>query len=229
MTSRSWYGVAVLVLFAGIGAAVWTMLSGLSGLDSALTRIVVPGSRVLTLNEAGAYTIYHEYESVIDGLRERVARYSGKSLADMTAVQIKIAEAGACIDTARRVMRHHCQTAQTLAEQGDVPDLLLKATWRRDGAFSAGLCERAVDVLFKLGGGGALFDDHPLQRAFVAEQAAQCGMCMNGMIMGAKALLDKNPNPSTAQIKDALDGNLCRCSSHLRVIRAIQRAARERV
>jgi 3-hydroxy-9,10-secoandrosta-1,3,5(10)-triene-9,17-dione monooxygenase len=118
------------------------------------------------------------YESVIDGLRGRLARYSGKSLADMTAVQIKIAEAGACIDTARRVMRDHCQTAQTLAERGEVPDLLLKATWRRDGAFTAELCERAVDVLFKLGGGGALFDDHPLQRAFRDEHAATAHISM---------------------------------------------------
>jgi 3-hydroxy-9,10-secoandrosta-1,3,5(10)-triene-9,17-dione monooxygenase len=118
------------------------------------------------------------YESVIDGLRGRLARYSGKSLADMTAVQIKIAEAGACIDTARRVMRDHCQTAQTLAERGEVPDLLLKATWRRDGAFSAELCERAVDVLFKVGGGGALFDDHPLQRAFRDVHAATAHISM---------------------------------------------------
>ena len=118
------------------------------------------------------------YESVIDGLRGRVARYSGKSLADMTAVQIKIAEAGACIDTARQVMRDHCQTAQTLAERGEVPDLLLKATWRRDGAFSAGLCERAVDVLFKLGGGSALFDEHPLQRAFRDVHAATAHISM---------------------------------------------------
>ena len=57
---------------------------------------------------------------VIDGLRGRAARYSGKSLADMTAVQIKIAEAGACIDTARRVMRDHCQTAQALAVVSEV-------------------------------------------------------------------------------------------------------------
>jgi len=118
------------------------------------------------------------YESVIDGLRGRVARYSGKSLADMTAVQIKIAEAGACIDTARRMMRDHCQTAQALAERGEVPDLLTKATWRRDGAFTAGLCERAVDVLFKTGGGGALFDDHPLQRAFRDVHAATAHISM---------------------------------------------------
>ena len=51
---------------------------------------------------------------------------------------------------------------------------------------------------------------------------------MNGMILTAKVLLDKNPNPSAGQIKDALNGNLCRCASHLRVVRAVQRAARER-
>jgi 3-hydroxy-9,10-secoandrosta-1,3,5(10)-triene-9,17-dione monooxygenase len=118
------------------------------------------------------------YESAIEGLRGRVARYSGKSLADMTAVQIKIAEAAACIDTARRVMRDHCQNAQTLAERGEVPDLLTKATWRRDGAFSAELCERAVDVLFKAGGGGALLDGHPLQRAFRDVHAATAHISM---------------------------------------------------
>ena len=79
-----------------------------------------------------------------------------------------------------------------------------------------------------LEGLGTVARPHPLQRAFIAEQAAQCGMCMNGMIMAAKVLLDKNPNPSVTQIKDALDGNLCRCASHLRVVRAIQRAAQER-
>jgi 3-hydroxy-9,10-secoandrosta-1,3,5(10)-triene-9,17-dione monooxygenase len=118
------------------------------------------------------------YESFIDGLRGRVARYSGKNLADMTAVQLRLAEAAACIDTARRVMRDYCVTAQTLADRDEVPDLLAKATWRRDGAFSAGLCERAVDVLFKAGGGGALFDDHPLQRAFRDVHAATAHISM---------------------------------------------------
>ena len=76
-----------------------------------------------------------------------------------------------------------------------------------------------------LEGLGTVAHPHPLQRAFVDEQAAQCGYCMNGMIMSAKALLDRNPNPSEDQIKQALEGNLCRCGSHLRVLRAIQRAA----
>jgi nicotinate dehydrogenase subunit A len=67
---------------------------------------------------------------------------------------------------------------------------------------------------------------HPVQSAFIAEQAAQCGYCTNGMIMSATALLRKNPKPSIAQIKTALAGNLCRCACQLRVVRAVQRVAR---
>jgi nicotinate dehydrogenase subunit A len=66
---------------------------------------------------------------------------------------------------------------------------------------------------------------HPLQQAFIAEQAAQCGYCINGMIMQAASLLRKNPHPSVSQITAALAGNLCRCGTHLRIVRAIQRAA----
>jgi len=106
------------------------------------------------------------YDDLLAATRDRVARYSGKSLADMAAIQIRIAEAAACIDTARMVMRAHCQEAQACAEREEVPNLATKVRWRRDGAFSAALCERAVDVLFKCAGGGALFDSHPLQRAF---------------------------------------------------------------
>jgi nicotinate dehydrogenase subunit A len=67
---------------------------------------------------------------------------------------------------------------------------------------------------------------HPLQKAFIEEQAAQCGYCTNGMIMSAKALLDRNPKPTEAQIKKALAANLCRCGTHNRVVRAVLRAAR---
>ena len=77
-----------------------------------------------------------------------------------------------------------------------------------------------------LDGLGTIEKPHPLQAAFIEEQAAQCGYCMNGILMTAKVLLDKNPNPSDADIKRALDPVLCRCGSHLRVIRAIKRAAR---
>ena len=68
---------------------------------------------------------------------------------------------------------------------------------------------------------------HPLQAAFIAEQAAQCGYCVTGIIMAAKALLDANPRPTDAEIRSALKGNLCRCGTHHRILRAIQRAATE--
>jgi nicotinate dehydrogenase subunit A len=66
----------------------------------------------------------------------------------------------------------------------------------------------------------------PVQRAFIDEQAAQCGYCLNGMIIQATALLAKSKNPTVAEIKKALADNLCRCGTHLRVVRAVQRAAR---
>ena len=66
---------------------------------------------------------------------------------------------------------------------------------------------------------------HALQKAFIDEQAAQCGYCIPGMIMSAKALLDANPKPSDADIIEALSGNLCRCGTHNRIVRAIKRAA----
>lgn len=66
---------------------------------------------------------------------------------------------------------------------------------------------------------------HPVQQAFIDEQAMQCGYCMNGMIMQAIALLRENKRPTDQDIKSALSGNLCRCGSHLRIIRAVRRAA----
>ncbi|PYN35914.1 MAG: (2Fe-2S)-binding protein [Candidatus Rokuibacteriota bacterium] len=74
---------------------------------------------------------------------------------------------------------------------------------------------------------GTLERLHPLQRAFIEEQACQCGYCGNGMVMSAKALLDRNPGPSELEIKQALNGHLCRCASHNRIVRAVQRAAKE--
>lgn len=68
---------------------------------------------------------------------------------------------------------------------------------------------------------------HPLQRAFIEEQAAQCGYCMNGMIITAAALLAKHPDPSDAELRASLASTLCRCGTHLRILRAIRRAAGE--
>jgi nicotinate dehydrogenase subunit A len=68
---------------------------------------------------------------------------------------------------------------------------------------------------------------HPLQQAFMAEQAAQCGYCIAGMIMSAKALLNRIPQPSEIEVRRALTGNLCRCGVHNRVVRAVLKAAQE--
>ena len=66
---------------------------------------------------------------------------------------------------------------------------------------------------------------HPMQQAFIDEQAVQCGYCINGMIMEAAAFLAKTKNPSDSQIREALASNLCRCGTHLRILRAVKRAA----
>ncbi len=83
---------------------------------------------------------------------------------------------------------------------------------------------KSITTIEGLSAGGAA---HALQKAFIAEQAAQCGYCANGMIMTAKTLLDKNPHPTEAQIRKALAANYCRCGTHNRIVRAIQRAAKE--
>ena len=74
---------------------------------------------------------------------------------------------------------------------------------------------------------GSVEAPHALQRAFIAEQAMQCGYCLSGIMMSAAALLKRNPNPTSAEVKAALDRNLCRCGSHNRMVRAILRAAAE--
>ena len=77
-----------------------------------------------------------------------------------------------------------------------------------------------------LEGLGTAARPHPLQQAFIDEQAVQCGYCISGMIMQAKALLDSNKTPTDIEIKRALAGNLCRCGVHLRIVRAVKRAAK---
>jgi nicotinate dehydrogenase subunit A len=72
---------------------------------------------------------------------------------------------------------------------------------------------------------GTVDHPHPLQRAFLDEQAGQCGYCLSGIIISAKALLDRNPTPSRADIVTALDRHLCRCGTHTRIIAAVQKAA----
>jgi len=88
--------------------------------------------------------------------------------------------------------------------------------------------ERAIShKIVTLEGLGSAEKPHPLQKAFIEEQAAQCGYCINGMIMRSKVLLDRTPNPTEQEIRNALSRNLCRCGTHLDIIRAVQRAAKE--
>jgi nicotinate dehydrogenase subunit A len=91
-------------------------------------------------------------------------------------------------------------------------------------------CVTPIDTLghseiTTLEGLGTPEQPHPLQAAFMTEQAAQCGYCIAGMIMAAKALLDRNPQPSPADVRQGLAENLCRCGTHNRIVRAVLRAA----
>jgi nicotinate dehydrogenase subunit A len=92
---------------------------------------------------------------------------------------------------------------------------------------SIALRDIGEDQIATLEGLGTVQTPHPLQKSFIDEQAAQCGYCSNGMIMAAKVLLDRNPNPSEEEIKSALEDQLCRCGVHNRVVRAVRRAAAE--
>ena len=92
-------------------------------------------------------------------------------------------------------------------------------------------CQRSLstlkegDQILTLEGLGTPDHPHPLQTAFIEEQAVQCGYCTNGMIMQSAHLLKKNPKPTEAEIKEALANNLCRCATHIRVVRAVKRAS----
>jgi nicotinate dehydrogenase subunit A len=83
---------------------------------------------------------------------------------------------------------------------------------------------RRITTLEGLGG---IASPHPIQRAFIRAQAAQCGYCLNGMIIATKALLDRHPHPTDAQIREALRHHLCRCGTHLEILAAVRLAADE--
>jgi nicotinate dehydrogenase subunit A len=121
-------------------------------------------------------------------------------------------------------------------------DLGLKGTRFGCGVGQCGACTVLVDAnavqscdtplwsaagreITTIEGLGSVERPHPLQQAFLDEQAAQCGYCINGIIMSAAALLAKTPRPTDAEIAAGLDRNLCRCGTHVRILRAIRRAA----
>ncbi len=127
--------------------------------------------------------------------------------------------------------------AHSVAAEPDTPllyvlrnDLGLNAAKFGCGLGQCGACTVLVDgaparSCTTLEGLGTVERPHPLQAAFMAEQAVQCGYCISGMIMLAKALLDRNPLPSEAEVRVGLAGNLCRCGTHNRIVRAVLRAA----
>ena len=93
-------------------------------------------------------------------------------------------------------------------------------------------CGKAVSIvaskdILTIEGLGSPEHPHPLQTAFLDEQAGQCGYCLPGILISAKALLDRNTSPTRAEIAMALDDNICRCGSHLRILRAVERAAEQ--
>ena len=120
--------------------------------------------------------------------------------------------------------------------------LVLKATRMGCGLGQCGACTVIIDAhavnscdtpmwsvagkdVITLEGLGTRASPHPLQTAFIEEQALQCGYCTSGMLMAAAALLRRNPQPSEGDIRQALEGNLCRCGVHNRVVRAVQKAS----
>lgn len=111
-------------------------------------------------------------EQFTGAMRTRVGTYSGKALADLPTLQLRIAEAGALTDAAEALMLRGCDEAMAIAERNEIPGIETKTRWRRDGSYAAGMCVRAVDILFAGAGGGAIYQRNPLQRAFRDAHAA---------------------------------------------------------
>jgi 3-hydroxy-9,10-secoandrosta-1,3,5(10)-triene-9,17-dione monooxygenase len=118
-------------------------------------------------------------------MRTRTSYYTGRTLADFVTVQGHLAEASAIADAAQAVLLGDCDEATRIVEQGSVPSLEQRARYRRDGAYAATMCTRAVDVLFRATGGGAIYARNPLQRAFRDVHAANAHYVLNWDINGA--------------------------------------------
>jgi 3-hydroxy-9,10-secoandrosta-1,3,5(10)-triene-9,17-dione monooxygenase len=125
------------------------------------------------------------FEYFAETTRTRTSYYTGRSLADFVTLQVHLAEAAAIADSAQAVMLTDCEEATRLVTAGTVPSLVQRARYRRDGAYAATLCTRAVDVLFHAAGGGAIYARNPLQRAFRDVHAANAHYVLNWDINGA--------------------------------------------
>ncbi len=124
--------------------------------------------------------------------RTRLSAYSGKNLADFTNLQIRVAEASALADAAEAIVLRDCGEATRMTEAGIVPSLEQRARYRRDGAYAATMCTRAVDLLFTATGGGAIYAQNPIQRAFRDVHAANAHYVLswdiNAAVYGRVAL-----------------------------------------
>jgi 3-hydroxy-9,10-secoandrosta-1,3,5(10)-triene-9,17-dione monooxygenase len=123
-------------------------------------------------------------EYFVETMRTRTSYYTGRNLADFVTVQVHLAEAAAIADAARAVLLGDCDEATRLVGEGEVPTLDQRARYRRDGAYAATLCTKAVDVLFQATGGGAIYARNPLQRAFRDVHAANAHYVLNWDING---------------------------------------------
>jgi 3-hydroxy-9,10-secoandrosta-1,3,5(10)-triene-9,17-dione monooxygenase len=117
--------------------------------------------------------------------RTRLSSYTGRNLADFNTVQVHLAEAAAYADAARAIMLGDCDEATAIVADGRTPSLDQRARYRRDGAFAATMCTKAVDVLFAATGGGAIYARNPMQRAFRDVHAANAHYVLNWDINGA--------------------------------------------
>ena len=133
----------------------------------------------------------------METMRTRTSYYTGRNLADFVTLQIHLADATAVTDAARAVMLSDCEEATRIVAEGGLPSLEQRARYRRDGAYAATLCTRAVDVLFQATGGGAIYARNPLQRAFRDVHAANAHYVLNWDINGAlfgRVLLGLSPD-----------------------------------
>src|SRR5881227_346544 len=136
-------------------------------------------------------------EYFVETMRTRTSYYTGRSLADFVTVQVHLAEAAAIAHSARAVLLNDCDEATRVVGEGEVPSLDQRARYRRDGAYAATLCTKAVDVLFQATGGGAIYARNPLQRAFRDVHAANAHYVLNWDINGAlfgRVLLGLSPD-----------------------------------
>jgi len=126
------------------------------------------------------------------GMESRVGAYTGKRLADLAGVQLRLAEAATLADIAEALMLRDCDEATRITALGEVPSIPDKARWRRDGAYAAGMCTRAVELIFTAAGGAAIYLDAPIQRAFRDSHAANAHYALswdvNATLWGRVAL-----------------------------------------